>query len=377
MALSDELRRLASLVDRVEAGGIEVLEVERLDDGSTGADDDESMRATLEVRVSVDATESATETEHRPDQADGGSTDENGVSARGPAEPGGTSNPTDGGGRPATEDEPGKSDSDREPAETAVDDGEDDAVSCRDPDCPETFETAHGMKIHHTKTHVSEGDPPAYRDPARLREAYETCDTLAEIRDHLDADVTVTTIRRQLIANDIHEPGVDESEAPDTEDPDPGKAGPEETDVEAAGRADPDATGQAPEPAIEAPADVDVPTQAVTTDGAEFARRPVVGGETDDDAAAGDEMTRAVETADDGDLAGDVTVDTLADAVKEARTVYDVERALDVDRERTIELLREHDLLEIVHGRVADERERTALREEVDERVGGTTGSAD
>ena len=50
------------------------------------------------------------------------------------------------------------------------------------------------------------GDSPAYRDPDRLREVYDACETFAEMTEALDVDVTPQTVRRYMIKHRIHEP---------------------------------------------------------------------------------------------------------------------------------------------------------------------------
>lgn len=327
MSLSTELRRVAVLVDRLEARGVDVEAAERTEAATV----DDRVRVELELSVPLDGDLDALGRAGGPDRdsdREGRVTPTVRASRRNGAAGG--------------QDSPERNSSD--PDESG-DGGE---VHCREPDCDETFETAHGMKIHHTKTHVSDGDPPDYRDPERLRAAYDSCETLAEMRDYLEADVTVTTIRRQLMAHDIHEPNGDGQPASTASDDSA------EDDVE-------DAASPRGEEA-------DAVDGSPSNGAADGGQATGVDGEQGD----GGEDTVDAEALDGG-----VSVDALCEAVKAAHTVYDVERALDVDRETAIDLLREFDLLEIVHGRVADESQRTEQREEVDKRISQGAGSAD
>ena len=70
-------------------------------------------------------------------------------------------------------------------------DAEETPSSGRDSDCE-----ADGGSVTH----------PPYRDPDRLQEVYETCDTFAEMTEALDVDVTPQTVRRYTIKHGIHEP---------------------------------------------------------------------------------------------------------------------------------------------------------------------------
>lgn len=49
-------------------------------------------------------------------------------------------------------------------------------------------------------------DLPPFKDPDRLAEVYESCETFAEMAETLEMDVTAETVRRYMIDFDIHEP---------------------------------------------------------------------------------------------------------------------------------------------------------------------------
>ena len=70
-------------------------------------------------------------------------------------------------------------------------------------------------------------------------------------------------------------------------------------------------------------------------------------------------------------------IEEIVEAVQTARTLYDVERSLELDRAETISILREHDLLGFVLGRInrnEDEHQRkAAIEQQIQENKG--TGS--
>lgn len=313
MSLSTIHRRLADLIDEIEASGVRVV-----DATPSGTGDDGTVTAELAVELPV--AEDAT---GAPGEASASST---AAMAARPARPVSADEIDDTSGDTADERASGDdSDGERgsdvarpgdESADpTAGDEADDDTpVACKHPDCDVTFETTHGMKIHYTKVHVgSDADMPAYRDPERLRAAYETHDTLSDVRDALDADVAVTTIRRHLLEHGIHDPDTAD-DAPSTGDED----------------------GSSPESA--------------------------------DAEASGDEPATDVFDA-DTEVAPGVTVGEFREALHGAATVSGVERALHLDREATVDLLQEYDLLDVVGGRVANKPDRESVCSAVDDRL--------
>lgn len=155
---------------------------------------------------------------------------------------------------------------------------------------------------------------PPFRDPDLLASVYESCDTFAEMADAIDMDVTAETVRRYMIDFDIHQP--------DTYRTDGASA-----DVEA----DADGSG------------ADSPEPVVLSDG--------IG------------------------LPEDVTVDALIDTVRRSNTIYEVTRAIDLDREAALETLEDLNLLDLVVGRLATEGERDISREEVVSRLREAPGT--
>jgi hypothetical protein len=60
---------------------------------------------------------------------------------------------------------------------------------------------------------TAETGQPAYKDPDRLRDVYETHDTFPAMKEALGADVTPKTVRNHMVKHGIHEPESDGSES--------------------------------------------------------------------------------------------------------------------------------------------------------------------
>ncbi len=151
-------------------------------------------------------------------------------------------------------------------------------------------------------------EPPAYKDPDRLRSVYEEHDSFPAMREALGVDVSAQTVRRHMIDQGIHEPA--SSVADDAAD-------------------EPD----------ENPAD---------------------------EVESGDVETTI---ADGIDLPTGVTLDDIKETVRAAQTVHDVQARLDIDRDRTKRLLTELNLIDLVCGRLTDEKEQGVTPEEIDQRI--------
>lgn len=160
-------------------------------------------------------------------------------------------------------------------------------------------------------------DVPPFRDPELLAEAYESCDTFAEMTDAIGMDVTAETVRRYMIDYGIHQPNT------------------YDTDDDAA-------DAEADEPVPDAGAD-DSP--AVLADG--------IG------------------------LPDDVTVETLIETVQASNTLYEVERDIGVERQDALDMLRELNLLDLVVGRLSTEHERDIARGDVVDRLREASATAE
>lgn len=285
MTVGDALRALAAAVDAIDETGVEVV--------AAAPDETREGEVLADLRVRV-----PTET-----GADSASSDE----ASADAPPGGRADAPPNERAEASTDASGDASTDERDADA------DDApgVACTVAGCTEQFDTEHGMRIHRSKTH----DRSAVDDREALEAVYEAHDTFAAMREALDVDVSVQTVRRRMIDHGIHAPG-DDLTTKST-----GDAAPESAETDATERAD--------GPAL----DVDLPPGVSAAD--------------------------------------------LRAAVEEATTLYEVQRRLDLDRAVARELLSELGLLELVHGRVADQHRREELKQGLEERFGAPGGHAE
>jgi len=83
----------------------------------------------------------------------------------------------------------------------------------------------------------------------------------------------------------------------------------------------------------------------------------------------GDEVGSPAVLADGIGLPEGVTVDGFIDTVRQSNTIYEVKEEIGTDREDTLEMLRELNLLDLVTGRLAIEANREIGREEIIERL--------
>ncbi|GAB7020795.1 hypothetical protein [Halostagnicola bangensis] len=178
-----------------------------------------------------------------------------------------------------------------------------------------------------TATDDRERNVPPFKDPELLTEVYESCDTFTEMSEVIEMDVTAETVRRYMIDYDIHEPN---SYTDGTEDGDSGGRPQIDSDSDASARS---------------------PSDVRSADGSEHTQSsPVV-------------LTDGI------GLPEDVTAETLVETVSRSNTIYEVKQNLGLDRDETLELLRQLDLVDLVVGRVANESERRIGREEIVDRL--------
>ena len=232
-------------------------------------------------------------------------------------------------------------------------------VQCRIDGCGQTFATAHGMKIHATKVHGEDVKPP-HRDPERLREVYEAHDTFTEMTEALDVEVTPQTVRRSMAALGIHNP-----DDPDERSAEEG----ESTTDQAAGDA------SVAESADSAAGSQGIPDPEAGSGGQEADGADSGGDGPDPRVSAGDsggapetsleECERLQKALPDG-----VEALELIAAIEEARTLYEVQRALGTDRTETHALLADLDLLDLVQCRLATKPDPEERRAELERRLG-------
>lgn len=368
MSVGDALRELAAVVDTIEESGIEVIEAgpaDRVEDaiaaeitvrlptderlatqGAPAARRDVSQPASdygdadaEKTPTAPDEADPASETVHEGTQSTPGSAPADDGSRSAPsANDEGTASPADTGAGPSAEAEP-----------VDGDDDEEDGIACTVEGCTKRFASTHGMRIHRSKAH---DDSAPHQDPERLQAVYDDHDSFGAMQEALDVDVSVQTVRKQMIDHGIHvpnrttQPSDREDAGAPTTDPEPSTA-----DAEADSERDPDA-----EP------DTEPDESAAAGDGDATSSERV----SEPDAAPDDIVSNpALEAA----LPDGVTPIDLREAIEGATTLYEVQTHLGLEREPTRALLDELDLLELVVGRVADQPHREELKATLEERL--------
>lgn len=345
MDISGGFRQLAAVVESLEADGVEVHDVSIADEEPAVTDG--RLRVSVDVSVPAASATGGEGTVAELNEQD---------------DPTDTGNPTDR----------------EEPVESAPSDGADDdvhrsdggaqtadpataSVACTHPDCDQTFDSEPGMKVHRTKVHGGEADEgePAYRDPERLREAYEAHDSFPAMRDALGVSVSAQTVRRHAIKHGIHDQEVDSEVDTDDEFEADDEV---ETEDGTSANTTPDETGDESKTAdgssLEASEGSDSPADAEDD--------PAM---PDEDALIADGSSLADAVPEGVSVPDGITLRELRAGVKTADTLYDVQKEFGTDRETARDLLSAFDLLDLVHGRVATKRERDERKSEVDRRI--------
>ena len=196
---------------------------------------------------------------------------------------------------------------------------------------------------------VRDDSVPPFEDVPYLRRLYETCDTFAEMSRHIEMDVSAETVRRYMTEADVHEPATYET----SEDESGSGAG------EAGGRDTGDAGDGGSRRASE-PAGGRSRAEAGSTVGSP----PQTGGERTEALPSDEHLV-----ADGLGLPADLELRDVVDAVVDARCLYDVTRSLDLDQDRTRELLVQLNLLDLVSHRLSTVREQDTSFEDVAARI--------
>lgn len=184
-------------------------------------------------------------------------------------------------------------------------------------------------------------DLPPYEDDEYLQCLYDSFDTFAQMAEHIEMDVSSETVRRYMTEAGIHQPTsyetADEAEADDCTDDNGGAT---ESDSDA----------------------VDGPDEKES--------------EPERDPAAEEEDDDPIESVSNTQLAADgiglpdgLTIEELADAIESSMTLYDVQRQLDLGRERTQELLKQLNLIDLVVQRISHNPDQRVTREEIARRI--------
>ncbi|POG55573.1 hypothetical protein [Haloferax marisrubri] len=230
---------------------------------------------------------------------------------------------------------------------------------------------------------------PAHHDPVRLREAYEACETFKEMTDALGVDVTPQTVRNQMIQRGIHEPesyGAPTESSSSNESADAGDETPQseprvsdenrtsETEPEPESGDERDEGDEGPANATERDTRVDSEADATgePTSASEPEPDPKSASKSDADTApASDAEPVAADTDETSEVTEvaptpatlpplpasvsslDCSTEDVCAAVTGAKTLYEVERRLGLDRADVREVLTALDLLDLVTGRMA------------------------
>ncbi|RDZ63830.1 hypothetical protein C5B90_11960 [Haloferax sp. Atlit-12N] len=242
---------------------------------------------------------------------------------------------------------------------------------------------------------------PAHRDPVRLREAYEACETFKEMTDALGVDVTPQTVRNQMIQHGIHEPesygapteSASSSESTESGDeprqPDPSNSnGDSPSETELSPESGGDDTANAAERDTQVDAESDVSAESASASEPKSASQSDA--ETD---SASDAEPVAVDTDETSEATEDApspatlpplpasvssldcSTEDVCAAVSGAKTLYEVERRLGLDRADVREVLTALDLLDLVTGRMARRDASAASPADVRTRVHAALGA--
>ena len=176
---------------------------------------------------------------------------------------------------------------------------------------------------------VRDTSVPPYDDTEYLQALYDAHDTFSEMADAILMDISGETVRRYMIAADVHDPAT------------------YETAAEAA------RSGSRPRPSDDA------------TDGsAGDASRSAANDEREGTSLPDEQLV-----TDGIGLPEDIGITDVIEAVVGSATVYEVERELDLEGEHVRGLLRRLDLLDLVLRRIDDGDRRGVTYEEASRRV--------
>lgn len=363
----------------------------------------------IDVRMSDDALDGAALNEST-DQSERRSSTTTGPDGDGPTSSGSDTTSTDGedaaGDENVGEEETG--------ATVASADGTNDPVETETPTPDSNSE----------KPNDDGSELPAHRDPDRLREVYDEDRTFADMRDRLGVDVTPQTVRKHMVNHGIHEPSKhvtatenaasseeseeneDRSSSVRTADPSgrtDGDSSSERSEVEAQEvdpssdpshtddvpqNGDPGASTQDAQPNDSTPESASINSNSENGSGpvsreedpSESERVPQnndEGTESASDAPSVDDAIADQEPSPVGELEpmldgigiqDHLSMEDVIEAVHTKKTLFEVQRSLELERDEAKQLLEELDLLELVHGRLPDEG-FDPTREEIEDRI--------
>lgn len=193
-------------------------------------------------------------------------------------------------------------------------------------------------------------DLPTYDDIEYLQCLYDSLDTFTEMSKHFEMDVASETVRRYMIDAQIHESAsyntADEAEVDD-------KVTDDDSVTEDLDAVDASAEGES--------------SDGVTED--DHSSKPEEEKQVVEPADPIENLPNKTVVADGIGLPKDLTIEEIADAIESSMTVYQVQLQLDMSRERTGELLKQLNLIDLVRGRLADGPKQQNSREEIARRI--------
>ncbi|PSP29073.1 hypothetical protein BRC65_00925 [Halobacteriales archaeon QH_2_65_14] len=160
---------------------------------------------------------------------------------------------------------------------------------------------------HSEKPATDNREVPPFKNPELLKQVYESHDTFAEMADVIEMDVTGETVRRYMIDYSIHQPNSYET-----------------------------------------------------------ARK---NGASIQDVAADREAEQSVVLPDGIGLPDSVSVDELIETVSRSNTLYEVKEDLDMERKEVHEMLKELNLVDVVMGRLSNDKNTEMTREDIIDRL--------
>ncbi|MDJ1433769.1 hypothetical protein [Halostagnicola sp. A-GB9-2] len=194
---------------------------------------------------------------------------------------------------------------------------------------------------------------PPYEDDEYLQCLYDSCDTFAEMAEHIEMDVTSETVRRYMTEAGIHQPVSYET------------ADEDETN---------DSTANSSIAATDADNTVDKPDEQTAAKECSGDAQSSSGSTSEQDLAAKEDDP--IESVSNTQLAADglglpdgLTIEKVVSAIESSMTLYDIQRQLDLDRERTKELLKQLDLIDLAMHRISHDPGQEVTREEIANRI--------
>lgn len=200
---------------------------------------------------------------------------------------------------------------------------------------------------------VRDEDLPLYKDDRYLQYLYDSFRTFEEMAQSTEIAVSSETVRRYMIEAGIHEPSTYET-ADETTAADDSSAMKDVSD------ADDEADKQT--------VDGEQPEGAQPSPGTESVQEGRV-----DESSPGESLSDIQLVADGIGLPDGLTIEELTKAIESSMTVFDVQRKLGLGQERTEELLKQLNLIDLVMCRLSHDPDQQVTQEEIVNRIRSST----